>query len=105
MHAYDAKPAFRPKTREEAPGEVARQDARGPVSLNPQETGQYLSDMILELRNMAKAAKLYKVMVPLEFAYYEAFSAANKVDIPPDEMQRLAELSRVAKAYAPEGVE
>ncbi len=102
MHAIDAKPAFRPAAREEVGGEAARQDGRAPLGLNPQETGQYISDMILELRNMAKAAKLYKVMVPLEFAYYEAFSAANKVDIPPDEVQRLAELSRVAKAYSPE---
>lgn len=105
MHAFDAKSAFRPATKEEFAGDAARQDARAPRSLNPQETGQYISDMILELRNMAKAAKLFKVMVPLEFAYYEAFSAANKVEIPPDEAQRLAELSRVAKAYAPEAAE
>lgn len=105
MHAFDAKSAFRPAAKEEVAGDTARQDGRGPMSLNQQETGQYISDMILELRNMAKSAKLYKVMVPLEFAYYEAFSAANKVEIPPDEAQRLAELSRVAKAYAPEAAE
>lgn len=60
------------------------------------ETAQYVSDMILELRNMAKAAKLFQVMVPLEYAYYEAFAVANRVDVPPEEAERLREFERSA---------
>ncbi len=67
-----------------------------PIEKQQRETAQYIADMILELRNMAKSAQLYQVMVPLEYSYYEAFSAANKVEIPPEEAERLRELSRVA---------
>ena len=64
------------------------------------ETAQYVADMILELRNMAKAAKLFQVMVPLEYAYYEAFSAANRVEVAPEELERIRELSRAAEGIA-----
>jgi hypothetical protein len=60
------------------------------------ETAQYVADMILEMRNMAKAAQLYTVTVPLEFAYYEAYSVANFVEIPPDERERLEALGKSA---------
>jgi hypothetical protein len=60
------------------------------------ETAHYIADMILELRNMAKSAQLYQIMVPLEYSYYEAFSVANKVEIPPAEAERLKELARTA---------
>lgn len=66
---------------------------------NQREVSQYVADMILELRNMARAAKLYKVMVPLEFAYYEAFSVANQVSIPQAEIDRLNALAKAAQAY------
>jgi len=61
------------------------------------DTAQYVADMILELRNMAKAAKLFTVMVPLEYAYYEAFSRANRVSVPPEEIERLRDLAEAAK--------
>jgi hypothetical protein len=61
------------------------------------DTAQYVADMILELRNMAKAAKLFTVMVPLEYAYYEAFSRANRVSVPPEEIERLRQLAEAAK--------
>ena len=61
------------------------------------ETAQYVADMILELRNMAKAVQLYTVMVPLEYAYYEAFSRANRVRVPPEEIERLRLLAELAK--------
>jgi|GEM_PF-2335892 len=61
------------------------------------DTAQYVADMILELRNMAKAAKLYTVMVPLEYAYYEAFSRANQVSVPQEEIERLRQLAESAK--------
>lgn len=61
------------------------------------ETAQYVADMILELRNMAKAARLFTITVPLEYAYYEAFSIANRVQVPEGELERLRELARNAK--------
>ena len=45
---------------------------------------------------MAKAAKLFQVMVPLEYAYYEAFAVANRVEVPPEEAERLREFERNA---------
>ena len=64
--------------------------------MQQRETAQYIADMILELRNMAKSAQLFQVMVPLEYSYYEAFAVANKVEVPPEEAERLRELSKVA---------
>ncbi len=61
------------------------------------EAAQYISDLILELRNLAKANELFHVMVPLEYAYYEAFAAANKVEAPASEVERLKELSKVSE--------
>lgn len=68
---------------------------------NQREIAQYIADMILELRNMARSAKLYKIMVPLEFAYYEAFSVANRVNIPKAELERLQALAKAAEKYEP----
>jgi hypothetical protein len=68
---------------------------------NQKDTAQYVADMILELRNMAKGAKLFKVMVPLEFAYYEAFAIANKVSIPKEEIDRLNVLAKTAQEFEP----
>lgn len=61
------------------------------------ETAQYVADMILELRNMAKAARLFTITVPLEYAFYEAFSIANRVQVPEGELERLRELARSAR--------
>jgi hypothetical protein len=66
------------------------------VVLRQKETAQYICDMILELRNMAKAMKLFQILVPLEYAYYEAFSVANRVQVPEGEAERISELSKVA---------
>jgi hypothetical protein len=66
------------------------------------EASQYICDMILELRNMAKANQLFQVMVPLEYAYYEAFSAANQMKAPPEEVERLRELGKVSESLEAE---
>ncbi len=95
---------------ERAPGTTTSEDALSnhaiegmPLKLdeNQREVAQYVADMILELRNMAKSAKLYKIMVPLEFAYYEAFSVANRVSIPKAELERLQALAKAADKYEP----
>jgi hypothetical protein len=69
-------------------------------TIRQRDTAQYISDMILELRNLAKAAKLFQVMVPLEYAYYEAFSAANRVEAPAEELEHIRELARAAEGIA-----
>lgn len=71
-------------------------DVSVPLERRRRESAQYIADMILELRNMAKSVQLYHVMVPLEYAYYEAFSAANKIEIPDGEVEHIKRLSQVS---------
>lgn len=61
------------------------------------DTAEYLADMILELRNLARSVQLYTVMVPLEYAYYEAFGVANRVEVPPGEAERIKRLSQAGE--------
>ena len=60
------------------------------------ETAQYIADMTLELRNMAKAFEMITLQGLLEVTFYEAFSAANKVEIPEGELEKLRELSKAS---------
>ncbi len=64
------------------------------------ETAQYIADMVLELRNLARSAELKTLSGLLEIAFYEGFSLANKVDIPPVEVERLKALEAAAKNVA-----
>jgi hypothetical protein len=52
--------------------------------------------MLLELRKMAKAAGLKTLLGLLEISFCEAFSIANKVEIPPGEIEKLKRLAREA---------
>lgn len=63
------------------------------------QTAEYLVEIILELRNLARMSKLYTVMVPLEYAYYEAFGVANRVEVPPEEVERIKALSKIGEEY------
>ena len=73
-----------------------------PYSKNPakeakdQELAQYIADMLLDLRKMAKAAGLKTLLGLLEISFCEAFSIANKVEIPPGEIEKLKRLAREA---------
>ena len=58
------------------------------------ELAQYIADMLLELRNMAKAADLKTLYGLLEISFCEAFCVANKVEIPPGEIEKLRRLAR-----------
>jgi hypothetical protein len=64
--------------------------------ITEQQTAQYIADMVLELRNLAKAYNFVALQGLLEVSYYEAFSAANKVTIPASEVEHLRELSRAS---------
>lgn len=63
-----------------------------------------IAKSILEMRENAKKLGLYPIMIPLEFAYYEAFSIGNRVDIPPEELARLNFLAREGRKAAIENV-
>ena len=66
------------------------------VQSNQRETAQYIADMVLELRNMAKAVELLTLQGLLEVTFYEAFSAANQVVIPEGEIEKLRGLSKAS---------
>ena len=72
-------------------------DTTSSLTGKQRDTAQYVADMILELRNMAKSAKLHAVMVPLEYAYYEAFSVANRVHVPSEEVEKINRLSKTVE--------
>jgi hypothetical protein len=61
------------------------------------ETAHYITDMVLELRNLARGAELKSLSELLELAYCEAYSTANKVEVPPAEFKRLKTLEQAAK--------
>jgi hypothetical protein len=69
-------------------------------AIDPRETAQYIADTVLELRNMAKGGNFTTLQGLLEVSFYEAFSAANRVEIPPGELDHLLELSQASIASA-----
>lgn len=60
------------------------------------ETAQYISEMTLELRNLAKAHNMVALQGLLEVAYYEAFTAAAQIELPEGELEHLQVLSRAS---------
>jgi hypothetical protein len=101
MTAMEAKVTKLPTIQDVYDKENARKTEERTLQNSERDTAQYVADMILELRNMAKSAKLFKVMVPLEFAYYEAFAIANKVNVPREEIERLNALAKAAREFEP----
>jgi hypothetical protein len=67
------------------------------ASLPMVESAQYLADMLLELRNMAKSAGLKTLQGMLELAYYEAYAAAHRTPIPEGEAERLVQIAADAR--------
>jgi len=67
--------------------------------LSRRDVADYIADMTLQLSRMARSAGLTTVMVPLEFAYYEAFAVANKVEIPPEELRYLKTLEEACRSF------
>jgi hypothetical protein len=62
-------------------------------------TAHYIADMILELRNLAKGAKMSTLQGLLEISYYEAYSVANAIVIPDGEAERLEEMGAHARRF------
>ncbi len=50
------------------------------ATLDQVETAAYISDIVLQLRNMAKAADLKFLVYFLEMAFQEAFSQSTRDD-------------------------
>jgi hypothetical protein len=61
------------------------------------DSATYIADLILELRNLAKAENFRTLQGLLELGYYEAFALANPVNIPQDERDRLDAMERAAR--------
>ncbi len=82
-------------------------DGPGPIRDEHRDMADYIADMTLQLSRMARSAGLTTVMVPLEFAYYEAFAAANKVEIPPEELRYLKSLDDACRSFTgtPDGTD
>lgn len=65
----------------------------GAKELRERELAQYMADMLLDMRNLAKGAKFDTLLSLLEISYCEAFALANKVEVPSGEMEKLRRLS------------
>jgi hypothetical protein len=61
------------------------------------QTASYIADMLLELRNLAKGQSMVTLQGLLEISYYEAYHAANPVEIPDDELERLQQMGADAR--------
>jgi hypothetical protein len=68
--------------------------SRQPDGLSEREVAQYTADIMLELRQLARNAKLNTLQGLIELCYYEAFSVANQPKIPAEELEHLAQLER-----------
>jgi hypothetical protein len=63
------------------------------------QTAQYIADMILELRNLAKGHDLETLQGLLEISYYEAYGVANRVEVPANELEHLQNIEKDAKRF------
>jgi hypothetical protein len=61
------------------------------------QTANYIADMILELRNLAKGSRMQTLQGLLEISYYEAYSVANKIAVPENELEHLHEIGADAR--------
>lgn len=68
-----------------------------PPQHDARQTAQYIADMVLELRNMAKSEGFGTLQGLLEMAYYEAFTVAHKIELPAGEEEYLESLGQDVK--------
>jgi hypothetical protein len=61
------------------------------------QTANYIADMILELRNLAKGSQMLTLQGLLEISYYEAYSVANRIEVPEQEFQHLQDMGSDAR--------
>ena len=64
------------------------------------ETADYITEIVGELRSLARGAELKALSEVLELAYYEAYSITNKVQTPPAVAKRIKALEQRGKDLA-----
>ena len=74
----------------------ARRPSPPALGANKRETAQYIADLSLEMRNLAKSCNMPTLQGLLEVAYYEAFTMATDIQVPEGEAEHLEELSRAS---------
>ena len=67
---------------------------------NNREAAQYIADMILELRSIAKSGSMEVLQGLLEISYYEAFTVANPVRVPDNAAEHLNDLGKDARRHS-----
>lgn len=77
--------------------EIGNQKSEAPRKTRETQTASYIADMVLELRNLAKASQFKVLAELLEITYYEAFSCANHIEIPPGEAEHVYQLGADAR--------
>jgi hypothetical protein len=65
--------------------------------MNDRDLANYIADMILELRNLAKGGHMTTLQGLLEISYYEAFSVAHKIQIPAQDLQHMHDIGEDAR--------
>jgi hypothetical protein len=70
------------------------------AALKKRETAQYIADMVLELRNLTRGLDMKSLQGLLEVTFYEAATEANRVEIPPEEIEHLRILGQASVASA-----
>jgi hypothetical protein len=83
-----------------AAGQMSGSKLANVSALPSKESAQYIADMVLELRNLAKACDFKTLQGLLEVTYYEAFGMAHQVHIPANEHERLQEMGQDAERAA-----
>jgi hypothetical protein len=68
------------------------------------EVAQYIADLLLDMRNLAKAQSLKTLQGLLEISYYEAFALAHPVALPLGEKEHIEELEKQAKRHVNQAV-
>ncbi len=76
--------------------EVKIQKTPAKQNAKQQEIAQYIADLLLQLRNMARKAGFPTLLGLLELSFCEAFSIANKVEIPEAELEKLRRFIKAA---------
>jgi hypothetical protein len=67
------------------------------TNMTERHMANYIADMILQMRNLAKGAHMTTLQGLLEISYYEAYSAANKISVPVGELQHLQDIGADAR--------
>jgi hypothetical protein len=65
--------------------------------MNERDLANYIADMILELRNLAKGGQLSTLQGLLEISYYEAYGVAHRLDISNGEIEHLHNIGEDAR--------